>query len=380
MPKHSIDDLENIYKESHSVDKAIFAEMRSNLLLVAGEHYNRRKRKYFVNRIRESRGLTDEQKLRLVKNHISKISNMYVNNIVSGAPGVAVVPDRDNEVQDQKSAELHGAVWKFGKEEYKITEKIRDWAQDFVDIGECAVKIYWDPFKGDLKGYEQAVDPMTGELLFEPGQMAVDEFGQPLLDEMGIPIIEQGAPIPDRDRPIFSGAFCFDRLFGFDLFRDPNVTDMEDSPFLGYRKMTSVKDLKERYKEDEAKLTMIEQSEDDTYSVFDNNTYEYSRSKEMVMVKEYYFKPCIEYPNGYFYITVPNGILEEGELPFGVFPIRMKAFDKFQKTPRGRSKIKQLRPYQIEINRCASAIATHQVTLGDDKLVGNTIGRAGNST
>jgi hypothetical protein len=43
--------------------------------------------------------------------------------------------------------------------------------------------------------------------------------------------------------------------------------------------------------------------------------------------------------------------------------------DEIPTSPRGRSIIKQLRPYQAEINRAASMVAEHQVTLGSDKLL-----------
>jgi hypothetical protein len=61
--------------------------------------------------------------------------------------------------------------------------------------------------------------------------------------------------------------------------------------------------------------------------------------------------------------------LAEGELPGGIFPIVVQVFDKIQTTPRGRSAVKQMRPYQAEINRSASKMAEHQITLGDDKLL-----------
>jgi hypothetical protein len=86
------------------------------------------------------------------------------------------------------------------------------------------------------------------------------------------------------------------------------------------------------------------------------------------MVVEYYFRPCSKYPQGYYYITTKHGILFEGELPYGIFPVEYVGFDKVQSNPRHRSIIKQLRPYQLEINRTASKIAEHQIT-SDDKLL-----------
>lgn len=72
---------------------------------------------------------------------------------------------------------------------------------------------------------------------------------------------------------------------------------------------------------------------------------------------------------GYYYIFVDGGILFEGELPFGIFPIEYLGHDETPTTPRHRSPIKQLRPNQIEINRAWSSQAEIQLTLGQDKLI-----------
>lgn len=345
-------ELNQLYEEAERVDSALYSEQRSNLLLVSGDHYQKKKNDAFNSRIRDAKGVTDEVKLRLTKNHIQRISRLYVNNILTHSPNVAIVPQLDNEIQDQKAAELNSAVWKDANNKYKLKSKIRDWAQDFVDIGEVATKVFWDPSKGTFKGYEQAVD----------------ELGQPAVDEMG-------QMVPDESKPVFSGAFVFERIFGFDLLRAPEAKDMDDSPYFIIRKMVNLKDLKKLYKGDEEKSKFLESSQDETYLIFDGNRNEYAKSKHQALILEYYFRPCLQYPNGYYFIKTKEGILEEGELPFGIFPIRYKGFEKLQTSARCHSKIKHLRPYQIEINRCASAIATHQVTLGDDKVVTNTAGK-----
>lgn len=345
-------ELQTMYEEAERVDSALYSEQRSNLLLVSGDHYAKKRNEAFNARIREAKGVADEMKLRLTKNHVQRISRLYVNNILTHAPNVTILPQLDNEIQDQKNAELNLAVWKDANTKYKLKSKIRDWAQDYVDIGEVATKIFWDPSKGYFKGYEQAVD----------------EMGVPQVDEMG-------QMVPDESRPVFSGAFVFERIFGFNLLRSPETKDMDDSPYFIIRKMVNVKDLKKLYSKDEEKLKYIDGTEDETYLVFDGNRNEYGKSKNQTLILEYYFRPCIQYPNGYFFIKTKDGILEEGELPFGIFPIVYKGFEKLQTSPRCYSKIRQLRPYQIEINRCASAIATHQVTLGDDKIITNTAGK-----
>jgi hypothetical protein len=122
---------------------------------------------------------------------------------------------------------------------------------------------------------------------------------------------------------------------------------------------------------DPEKLKMIDEEKKDPSMVFDPSVSDYMNIKGYTMIREYYFRPCHEYPKGYYYITTQNGILFEGELPFGIFPIEYVGFDKIQGNPRHRSIIKQLRPYQLEINRTASKIAEHQITSDDKVLVQN---------
>lgn len=346
MPKrHDIGKLTQLYNDSEVIDKKHFSEMRSNLLLIAGDHYSKKMRREFSNRLRNNKKVREETRLRLTKNHIEKIHSLHVNNLVTNSPDVTILPQIETEIQDQKAAELNSSVWDDAKRRQKLTEKFRDFAEDFCGLGEVASKISFDPTKGDFVGYEPII---TTE-----GFPAIDEMGQ---------------PIPDEDKPIFTGDVVIERIFAFDLLRAPEAKTMEESPYLIYRKMVPTKDLQMMFpeKQEEIKSTL-----DETFLVYDVNKNDYKKSKDETMVREFYFRPCPEYPMGYYYIAISTTILAEGELPFGIFPIKWKAFQKVPTSARGISKIKHLRPYQVEINRCASAIATHQVTLGDDKIVTN---------
>lgn len=341
--KVKIDDLNQIYSEADQLDQEVFAEQRSNILLISGEHYTKKGSKFW-NRIRDQKQLSSEQKIRLTKNHIQKITKTYVNNITTFAPGVGIAPSNKTELQDQKSADLNQSVWHHAKAKYKLRKKTREWAKDFVDIGEVGTKIFWDPSAGDFQGY-------TPEL---------DEMGQQVLDENGQPA--------HTGEAIFSGDFVFERLYGMNLLRAPDAQNMQDSKLIIIRKMVGIADLKAQVGKDQEKLSFIQASSDETYTVFDAASGSYKKSEKEIMLREYYYRPCVEYPQGYFYITTKSGILFEGELPFGIFPICFEAFDEIQTSPRGRSIVKVLRPYQAEINRSASKIAEHQITLGDDKI------------
>ena len=92
--------LDKLYRDSESCDEKIFSEMRSNVLLVSGDHYNRRTSKYW-DRIKSSKGIKDSAKLRLTKNHTQTIVNSIISRILSQAPNVSVSPNNMDEMQDQ---------------------------------------------------------------------------------------------------------------------------------------------------------------------------------------------------------------------------------------------------------------------------------------
>lgn len=340
---HSAGDLQRLYTEGESADQSIFAEMRSNLLLVAGEHYQKREASYF-RRIRDSKDLSTEQKLRLTKNHIRKITQSYANNIMGATPGVGFEPKDEKSPHDQKVADMHHSVWRDAFARYNIDDLMDDWCDSFVTLGEVAVKIFWDDTLGPVKGYGALLGP----------------DGEPVLDEMG-------QPQPDESQPVYRGEFVFEEIYGFNLLRPAECREFKKAEWLGIRKMVNKDELLLKFTDPE-KQRFIQESADDTYMVFDAAYGGYYKAQNQVSVREFYFRPCQKYPRGYFYISTKEGILAEGELPGGFFPIVVQAFDKIQTTPRGRSPVKQMRPYQAEINRAASKMAEHQVTLGDDKV------------
>ena len=346
LKKPEISDLNGYYNDADSADQGIFAEMRSNILLAAGDHYTKRQSTFF-RRIRDSKELSDQQKIRLTKNHVRKICQLYSNNIMSQSPGVGFSPKDENSMHDQKVSELHHSVWQDALQKYSLNDKMEDWCDSFVQIGEVAVKIFYDPSLGTLKGYEAATDPETGN-------PAMNEFME---------------PIPDESKPHFEGEFVFEEIYGFNLLRPPECKDMRKAEWMGIRKMVSKQELLRKFKGDNEIMSKIRSDMDETYLIFDALNGGYKKSNKQTMLREFYFRPSLLFPQGYFYITTKDGILAEGELPGGLFPIVFAAFDRLQTTPRGRSSIKTMRPYQAEINRSASKIAEHQITLGDDKLL-----------
>jgi hypothetical protein len=372
VKKYDISELNDLYKKAEDKDATLFSEMKSNVLLVNSEHYkqierNRRNRA-------EDREEFGKQKVRITKNHIYRLTQRYKNGIMGLSPDLMCYPANPNELSDKKSAELFNAVLQYGKDRYKLLDKQEDWCEDYVDMGEVACKTYFDKNRGDIVGYRQATTEEGNPIFLGLDGKPTLEASTFTVDPTGMGVVEQPhKPLPDDEQPVFNGDFVFETILPFNLLRDPEAESMDESPYVIVRKMVDIEDAKLMIPKDdpnyEEKLEYITTSAETTYKVFDTDKGAYEDGKNKVMLREYYFKKCMKYPKGYFYITTDNGVLFEGELPFEVFPIAWRGFKKIQTSARARSIVKILRPYQYELNRMASKEIEHSIIHGDDKVI-----------
>jgi hypothetical protein len=144
---------------------------------------------------------------------------------------------------------------------------------------------------------------------------------------------------------------------------------MDDSAFLGFKKLVSRKDAEALCDGDEDKLKHVKEAASDAIRVFEPGNGQYSETKDQVVIREIYWRKSRQYPEGWYCVSTRSGVLSEGPLPGGIFPIVTEGCIDQPTSARPRSPIKDLRPYQIEINRAASKVAEHQITLGDDKII-----------
>ena len=306
------------------------AEIRSNILINAGFHYQSR------NRWQNSRAVANvpsEKKLRVTKNHTQRISKHIINSFLETGIGVGVFPANENELGDQKSAELHSSVWDNIKSDQNWEKKSSQFVHDFVVCGEAYAEIIFDSTKGDVVEQEPILN----------------EFGQVL-----------------GYNPIKSGSVEISRVFAFNVLTDPQGKSFEECRHVIVKKLFPTKDLKKRFKDDERVSKFIDDSTD-TLQIFDGLTGTYSESKNHTQVNCYYFRPCAMYPNGYYYYATSTGIIESGQLYR--FPIVFVGYDEVPTSARAYSFIKQTKPYQTEINRCASKIIEESVTLGSSYIL-----------
>jgi hypothetical protein len=335
--------LDQNYRQGESADRGVFAEMRSNFLIVAGDHYAK-KDSLLNRRIADTRELSETQKLRLTKNHTRRICHLYSNNILSTGPNVGFAPKDENSLQDEKKAELQHAVWMDAWNRYNLPAHRYRWIDSFVQAGEVHVFIQYEEGGGELQGYEAKVD----------------ENDQPVMDEFGM-------YVQDDSKPVFGGRFIFKEVMGFNLIRPADCQDLREAEWLCVREMVDTNSLKKKFPKFKDKIKP--EATESNMLVFDASKGGYGFAKNQSLVKQYVYRPCIKYPRGQYIFTTSEIILAQGELPGAIFPIVSELFDEIPTTPRGRGPIKTIRPYQVEINRAASKIAEHQITLGDDKLI-----------
>lgn len=339
MPKKfKLSELIKMQQDGKRVDDPLFSEQRTNVMLKLGDHYKKRSGQIAHN-IR-ARGMQKTGgKLRLTQNHIHRITNIFENSILEGDPSATAMPYNMDELQDVKAAELNNSVLDWVRYANDWEDQKARFVGDFTTIGECFAKIRFD--------YD--IGPIVG------------------IDNEGL--------------PVKAGEFDIERVFAFDMKRDPMARSERENKWWIHEQMLDVEDFKELVKEFQPdKHDSVSTSGKSTLRIFDANTGEYSESKNQVLVYEMFYKPSTKYPKGWYVMFWDTFVLTQGPLPFGIYPIVYQGFDEMITSPRASSIIRVCRPYQVEINRASSKIAEHQITLGDDKVYiqkGTKIGNGG---
>jgi hypothetical protein len=381
--KYDVAKLNEMYTDADSADATMFSEMRSNVLLVSSEHFRKTSESYYSRDTSSYNGLSEQQrpKIKITKNHTARIMQKIEDGIASLSPGLKVHPALENELSCKKSAELYDSVLDYGKERYNLADKREEWLRSFVNMGECATKVLWYKNRGDIVGYNQLVHEESDAPLFLDANGEITDQQQniqlqphPVTGEPVPTPIGENKPAPDMNKPVYSGDFVFETIHPFNLLRDPSAESMEESPYLIVRKMIERDEVLSMLDENDPdykkKKSFVEASAEQTYKVFNTTKGTYDDERGKVMMKEIYFRPSYEFPKGCYKHFTSEGILFEGsELPYGVFPIAWRAFDKVPTHARGRSKIKIIRPLQYEANRLSSAQVETQIVHGMDKII-----------
>ncbi|MFN3454029.1 MAG: hypothetical protein ACK41T_03650 [Pseudobdellovibrio sp.] len=358
--QYSDEELLKIYNDSEQVDKAHFAEQRTNILLYIGNHF-KKKAQNFIERNKDS--LSADTKLKLSENHIQVVANRFITNIANQVTGCLIVPNNPNELADIKDAELSNSVREDGEQRLNYHDKVEKLSNNYVVCGEAVQFFYFDPYGGKHIGYKQKLTDDGIPLYITP-------TGEETIESVGL-MGEQLQPA-QGDEPVFEGEIKMEVTHPYNLLRAKSAETIEDSPFLCIRKMLQISEAKKLIKnhpERESLESEIKTSNESTFKVFDASTGEYSDSKNQVLVKYWFFRQCYDYPNGYFKVQLNNKTIVEDELPFGIWPINYVGFRSVAGATRSVSMLRDLRPPQTHLNYLVSNSAHHMVALSDDKII-----------
>lgn len=352
---------QKLYEDAIAKDDSIFLEQKSNVLLDAGKHYTS-VFKAFSKKVRES-NLDESYKIRLTKNHTGKIIDIIRNDIVINNNGIMLEPAHETSMQDSKDAELSQSVWNDIEYRHDFNEKIDLLAHRYATIGEAFLVTNFNSNKGVKIGYE-------GKTVNVKAQ---DEFGNDV-------VVQEEAL--DKDKPVFSGDFEFEIVDGYNVFIDAGAISLDEARFIGFKKLIDTKELMELMKsyydgkELKEKQEMINGTKDDSYAMIDMLNGGPVASVNKSFVREMYFRPAPDKPNGKYVMLCDKGILIERDLPVDlddkpIFPVTYATYTTTIGSARGISPIRRLRPLQAELNRASSKVAETQMIHGDDKIFTN---------
>jgi hypothetical protein len=346
-----INELNEMFSRSESALQSHFAEIRTNILLDTGFHHP----KYDKGSARNSmfRDMSQSKKIRITQNHIQVVTKFIRNSIQNRAPGAGIFPKNEKELADRKSAELNDSVYEHLKQQSDLTSFYAKLIQHFVVTGECYAKVFYDPYAGDFVGYEGIEDEGDDTKDHESSELEA---------------YPEKAKIKGDRVARFKGAIVYETIPAYRVFTDPDADSPRTCKWVCIQKFFSRHELMERYAGDKKKLEMIKKSSEQKQEWFNGFTGIYSEGSDEVEVREYYFKPCGDYPEGAYFFATDVGILESGELPDG-FCIFSEVYDESPETCRGYSVVRQAKPYQVEINRAAAAAITESIVLGHSTVL-----------
>jgi len=324
----NVQQLRRLYDNACNVDKALFAEQRTNVKLRNGDHYNSTTRR-IINNMRSKGVVSQDQKIRITKNHCFRITDEYINAILSRNPSVEAAPYHQSELSDVKDAELSNSVIKWVKDTNDWSELRDDIVHNTNVIGEAYVTQKFDLTKGKVIGKNpDETDRMNGQLVFQ-------------------------------------------QRFAYDTKRDPDASSFGNCRYIMFDTLVDkdeAVEIMKKFNPSKADSLMNAQ-EGDTVTIFDNNTGKYQQENGKVLFIEMFVRPCTRYPKGKFIMFTKEFEIMRMDLPLGIFPVYQSGFSKITSTPRHAAITRVIRPYQIEINRASSKMAEHQITLGDDKII-----------
>lgn len=360
----SLEDIRLLLADAETIDAGHFAEQRENILFVAGKHYV----------LDDYDNLMDpvvgDNDFYAINNHIGRIAEIKTMQIMQAVPNIQVLPQNPKQIQDQKSAELFNSVWQYIYKTENLKNTFHLLSKDFIELGECVCLIKWNTNKNqELVDYNSPNSPIHIE-----GKEGSD-LNYPSLNTALQPLNkvspQQGKWPQDKPNSIFLGGFDFQRVFPTNLLRPSQNTTIESCPWLAITSLVPPEWIKDTFNIDitDNYLSSYGNIEHQFFVFQEDSLIPYSLSANKARLNEMFFRPCPWLPYGRYIMTCGDYLLQDTELPFGIFPIVYAGYRNSQTSARSYSILNDLKPFQRQINRCITESIRHQMSIGSDKLL-----------
>lgn len=258
-----------------------------------------------------------------VFNRIKPIRNTVLAKIHKEMPIPQALPIKQDDA-DLDAALATNAMLRDFYIRQKIEKKLKKVSQDMVDKGPAFLHVSWDKNAGHilLDDVDAMLGDMSAIISFEDKEKIKEQL--------------------NSDGKVRSGDVSIENVSLFEIIvPNPYEEDIQEQEWIMRVKAYTPEDAKNKFGKDFKDLETIGQitmTKDKSYGSSNkdliNNLgiYNTKEQKEMVVMKEYFQKPCTEYPDGRYILFGGEHIIKEvNELPYinGEYGSRMYPFIKF---------------------------------------------------
>lgn len=284
-----------------------------------------------------------QQLVKMVVNGVRPLRQRTVSMVLSGAPEMQPTA-ANSDAAAREQAQLGKGVLEHIHRVHKRERRDRQALNLAVDMGEAALVIEWDA--------------RAGEVVATKAVMGAD--GAPALDTDGKPVEEPGA---------WEGDFRYWVASAFDIYREVNLRDWEDAPWVIVRRWVSKYRLAALHPEkaDEILRASAEPAAEDDFDFFTARlTLDTTAETDMVAEYVLWHRDGPELPGGCELRFLANGTwLSHGMYPYDgqTLPAIRLTPDDIACTSLGYSNIFDALGLSDALNALASAMVTN-VTKG----------------
>jgi hypothetical protein len=296
-------------------------------------------------------------RMRLVDNRIQPIVRKEVAKLSKSRPVFTAVPN-SGDTSDTNAAELTEQLARYMWQHLKLNEqrtKALLWSRI---CGAGFLKAYWD----------STVGPKRQVLVGDAGQVITAPNGAPLdpMMVMGLPEeVRRGVKV----KTIAQGDVRVETRSPFQMYPDPIADSWSEAEWVIEESIKSVGWVRDRYgvtlQADTPANPGLIQARMGGGNLLSPGYGGYNG----VRVREYWCRPCNEYPNGCRTVWSQNQILDQDLSPFDPFPYVMIRGIEVPGRLWPSSIVEALRPQNVELNKLLSQIAENSNRVGNPTIL-----------